>query len=399
MRIVFLTPTAQLGGAEAALCELLRGLGAVRPDWSLHVIAAEDGPLLNQMTALGITHEVLALPPALRSLGEHEQGTSGLWRLGRGSILAIGYMRKLRRRIAALEPSAVHSNGVKMHLLAALVHKFSRRPIPLVWHLHDYVSNRRFTSRALRILGGECTAAIANSKSVAADAATVLRVQRGIEVIYNAVDTEVYRPEGARLDLDASSGLPARPVGVVRVGLLATFAKWKGHEIFLRAAAAISPVKPIRFYIVGGPIYATLGSQWKMEELRRKADALGLGERIGFTGFAEDPASAVRALDVVVHASTSPEPFGLVIIQAMACQRALITSALGGAGELVEPGVDCLTYEAADPVALAASVETLTADADLRARLGAAGRAKTLAKFSSEALAKNAALFYDSLVA
>jgi len=407
VKIVFLTPSAQLGGAEAALYELLHSLRGDRPDWSLHLVAAENGPLLRRVTEAGISHEVLAFPPELRSLGEHEENNNGraarwlvnAWRLARGSISALGYVRKLRRRIAALQATVVHSNGVKMHLLAALARKFSRGGFPLVWHLHDYVSNRRLTSRALGILGSECTVAIANSKSVAADAATVLHVPRGIDVIYNAVDIDVYRPDGDRLDLDACAGLSAPPAGTLRVGLLATFAKWKGHEIFLRAVAAIAPARAIRFYIIGGPIYATLGSQWELDELRETANALGLGDRIGFTGFVDDAAAAIRSLDVVVHASTSPEPFGLVIVQAMACQRALITTGLGGARESVEPGFDCLTYEAPDPVALASAIEMLTADLDLRARLGEAGRAKAVTMFSSDVLAKNAVAFYESLIA
>jgi glycosyltransferase involved in cell wall biosynthesis len=407
VKIVFLTPSAQLGGAEAALYELLHGLRGDGPDWSLHLVAAENGPLLQRMTEAGISHEVLAFPPELRSLGEHEENNNGsaarwlvnAWRLARGSIAALRYVRKLQRRIAALQATVVHSNGVKMHLLAALARKFSRSGFPLVWHLHDYVSNRRLTSRALRILGKECAAAIANSKSVAADAATVLHVRRGIDVIYNAVDTDVYKPDGDLLDLDASAGLSAPPAGTLRVGLLATFAKWKGHEIFLRGVAAIASARAIRFYIIGGPIYATFGSQWEMDALRKKADALGLGDRIGFTGFVEDASAAIRALDVVVHASTSPEPFGMVIIQAMACRRALITTGLGGAREIIDPGIDCLAYEASDPAALASAIETLAANPDLRTRLGSAGRTKAVAMFSSEVLAKNVVAFYESLIA
>ena len=85
-------------------------------------------------------------------------------------------------------------------------------------------------------------------------------------------------------------------------------------------------------------MYDTAGSQHTMEELQALADGLGLGGRVGFTGFLP-PAPAMRALDVVVHASTRPEPFGLVIAEAMACGRAVITSAAGGAAELVDAGV------------------------------------------------------------
>jgi glycosyltransferase involved in cell wall biosynthesis len=76
----------------------------------------------------------------------------------------------------------------------------------------------------------------------------------------------------------------------------------------------------------------------------------------------------------VVHASTDPEPFGLVIAEAMACRRAVVASAGGGAGELIEPGVTALVHEPGDVGALADRIRTLVVDAALRARLAAAAR-------------------------
>src|SRR5207247_439443 len=66
-------------------------------------------------------------------------------------------------------------------------------------------------------------------------------------------------------------------------------------------------------------------------------------DRVGFTGFLDDPASAMRALDIVVHASTQPEPFGLVIAEGMACGRAVIASRSGGSVEFIESGTNALT--------------------------------------------------------
>jgi glycosyltransferase involved in cell wall biosynthesis len=405
VRIVFLTPSAQGGGAEAALCELMHALREARPDWSLHLISAEGGPLLSRIAELTVPCEVLAFPSALRSLGEKRDDANWTlfgWlgytvRLARGAISAIGYRQKLRRRLHELRPTIVHSNGMKMHLLAALAKSPSSLDPVIVWHLHDYLSARRVMSAALRLFARRCDAIVANSHSVALDAAKVMPSSLRIEVIYNAVDIDSFRPNGDRLDLDTLAGLSSPQSGTIRVGLVATFAKWKGHEMFLRAAAAVPAARPIRFYVIGGPIYATSGSQWQIDELRGMAAALHLDSRIGFTGFVAEAASALRALDIVVHASTEPEPFGLVIIQAMACGRALISSAGGGAQELIEPNVDAMTYSATDPAALASMIERLAGDADLRARLGTAGSAKVRTNFSRHALAQNAAPFYASL--
>src|SRR5205085_8086358 len=138
-------------------------------------------------------------------------------------------------------------------------------------------------------------------------------------------------------------GLPRAVPGTLRVGLVATYARWKGQEVFLDAAgrlAAGRPELPVRFYVVGGPVYQTRGSQFSEGELRRLAAQRGLADRVGFVGFREDTAPVYRALDVVVHASTRPEPFGLTVVEAMACGRPVIVSRAGGAAELFTPGYD-----------------------------------------------------------
>jgi glycosyltransferase involved in cell wall biosynthesis len=183
----------------------------------------------------------------------------------------------------------------------------------------------------------------------------------------------------------------------MRVGLVATFARWKGHQVFLQAAASVAGTH--RFYVVGGPIYATGGSQWSLDGLRARAAALGVADRVGFTGFVEDVPSAMRGLDVVVHASTEPEPFGLVILQAMACGRPVIVTAVGGACELIEPGENALAVPAGNSAALVRAIERLAAEPALRARLAKAGRANVEARFSRARLAAEARAFYDGLQA
>jgi glycosyltransferase involved in cell wall biosynthesis len=231
---------------------------------------------------------------------------------------------------------------------------------------------------------------------VAADAARALGPRTPVRTITNAVDLERFAPgPGNGAALDAAAGLPAAPPGTVRVGLVATFARWKGHDIFLEAAARVPRDLPCRFYVVGGPIYRSLGSQYTLEELRSRAEALGLDSRLGFAGYLTNPAQALRALDIVVHASTRPEPFGRVIIEGMACGRAVIAAPIGGATELFEDGLSALSCPPGDPGALAAAVIRLVADADLRHRLGIAGRQAALSGFDRRRLADEWVAAFD----
>jgi glycosyltransferase involved in cell wall biosynthesis len=314
-------------------------------------------------------------------------------RLVKAALDLPPYERRLRDLLAGMRPDVVHTNGFKAHVLAARARALRRG---IVWHMHEYISMRPFTRRLLRHYAGRCSVVVANSESVAADVRSVLGTRAPVRVIYNAVDLERFSPEGPAADLDALAHLEPAPAGTVRVGLIATFSRWKGHDTFLRAIAALPPSSRVRAYIIGGALYDTAGSQYSADELRGLAKAYGLGDRIGFTGFVQESEQVMRALDIVVHASTSPEPFGLVIAEAMACGRALVTSATGGAAELVRSGEDALTHRPGDAAELTTAIEALASDPRARARLGIAARAAAVRRFDARRLAGEFAAVYEA---
>jgi glycosyltransferase involved in cell wall biosynthesis len=218
-----------------------------------------------------------------------------------------------------------------------------------------------------------------------------------VVAVLNAVDLARFAPDGPRADLDALSGLAPPPARVVRVGLIATLAWWKGHAVFLAAIARLPRGLPVRAYVVGGPVYGTRGSQQTLDALRTRAGELGIADRVGFTGFVADSASVMRALDVVVHASTEPEPFGLVIAEAMAAGRPVLVSAAGGAAELVRDGATALTYVPGDVAALAACLERVVGDEALRDRLGREAHAEASRRFSRTRMAHELADVYRAI--
>lgn len=397
--MVYLSASAALGGAERALLDLVASLRAAEPGWRLTVVAAEAGPLLERARSLGADARALPFPPALAGLGDAGAGPDGRGlRMGivRAAPASALYLARLRRLLRALAPDVVHTNGFKMHLLGAWA---APGGMPVVWHLHDFVSTRRAMAGLLRRAAGRAAGAVAVSRAVAADAAAVFGPVVPIRTVYNAVDLQRFRPGGAAMDLDAAAGMAPARAGTVRVGLVATLGRWKGHAVFLRAVAALPGEVPVRAYVVGGGIYRTAGSEVDVDALRRMAAELGMADRVGFTGFVDDPADAMRALDVVVHASTQPEPFGLVIAEAMACGRAVVVSAAGGAGEIVAPGHDALAVDPGDAEGLSRAIHRLVADPVLRARLARAGRETALRRFDRTRLAAEVAPVYRSVVA
>jgi glycosyltransferase involved in cell wall biosynthesis len=393
VRIVYLNPCGTLGGAETSLRELLASVRAAEPSWDLWLVLGEDGPLAEIARGLGVQVVVKPLPPSLAKVGDAGR-LSTLGSLAKAAVAAAGYARTLAPLVRELQPDIVHTNGFKMHLLGAWTRPAGAR---LIWHIHDYVSSRRLMRRLLARARKPCSTAIVNSKSVARD---LERVLPGVPVvpIYNAIDLGRFSPAGERLDLDAAAGLAPAPADTVRVGLVATFARWKGHRVFLEALAKLPPAVHVRGYVIGGPIYQTDGSQWSLDELRIEAARLGLEGRVGFTGFIPDTSAAMRALDIVVHASTQPEPFGMVIIEAMACGRAVIASDAGGACEIFTDVEDALGHPPGDSDALSAQILRLARDSALRQRLGERGRATAERHYHGKRLARELVALYRNVV-
>jgi glycosyltransferase involved in cell wall biosynthesis len=392
VRLACLTTSAACGGAETSLLTLLGELRRLEPAWEIVVIVPSRGPVIDRCRRIGVSVSIVPYPAALRRLGESgmgldDQSRADRWRhiapTIRAAALLPAYLLRLRRTFDMLDTTIVHSNGLKAHVLSALAKPANVR---LVWHLHDYLQARPLTRAVLRRLVLRADAIVSNSESVRRDAASALGGRSGVRRVYNAVDLEAFRPDGPALDLAARAALPG-DAGFVRVGLVGTFARWKGHEVFIDAIARMQSRASVRAYIIGDAVYDTSGSQWSRGELQARVGAAGLNGTIGFTGHIDEVPDALRSLDIVVHASTRPEPFGMVIAEAMAAGRAIVASSAGGAGELFEDGVSGLGHAPGDASQLAARLDALAGDAAWRSRLGAAARAAACERFAPRRMA------------
>jgi glycosyltransferase involved in cell wall biosynthesis len=407
--ITYLSPVGVLGGGERVLLTSIRGARALLPNARLSVVMFADGPLGAEAERLGATVTVVPLPAPLAGLGDtrllgHGQDPVGLARFGwtalRKTPTAVEFVRRLRAALRRLAPDLIHSNGLKAHALATLARP---RGVPVLWHLHDFLTPRPVMARLLRRLSNGAAGGIAVSDAVLRDARSVLPGLK-IALVENAVDTDHFAPAAGDRDaaaLDRLAVLPPAGHEVVRAGLVATYAHWKGNEVFLDALARLT-TEPgdararVRGYVVGGPIYTTSGSQFTREGLEHYAAERGLAGRVGFIPFQPDPRDAYRMLDVVVHASTRPEPFGLTIAEAMSCGKPTVVAAAGGAAELFTPGHDGLAHMPGDAAGLADAIARLAADAALRARLGANARQTAVARFGLERYSREITAVYAS---
>jgi glycosyltransferase involved in cell wall biosynthesis len=168
----------------------------------------------------------------------------------------------------------------------------------------------------------------------------------------------------------------------VAVALFGRVVPWKGQLQFARAMAKAMQADPrIRAVLVGD---GGDGGAAHLEAVRAEVRASGLEARWTFAGYRADVEACYAAADVVVHASITPEPFGMVVPEAMAAGRPVIAADAGGPAEVVEHGVHGLRVPPGDVDALADAVLALAGDPALRAAMGELGRAHARTRFRVE---------------
>ena len=201
-------------------------------------------------------------------------------------------------------------------------------------------------------------------------------------VIHNAVNIEQFYPRESSFS------------GRVRVGMIANLLPIKGHADFLEMAAAlIKRGLHAEFLIIGGDIH---GSGYGRHLMHRSKE-LGLEECVQFLGHCSNVAKLVNSLDVVVCPS-HVEPFGLSLIEGMACAKPIVATRVGGIPEVVDDGVTGLLVAARASEQLADAVELLADDASMRHAMGNAGRDRVLQKFTPECVLNNTSEIYKKLM-
>jgi glycosyltransferase involved in cell wall biosynthesis len=142
----------------------------------------------------------------------------------------------------------------------------------------------------------------------------------------------------------------------------------KGTEALLRALPLLPPSASLAMYGRGGDD--------ERARLERLAAALGVADRVTFGSLDRDELVAqYTAADVLVFPSEWEEPFGLVPLEAMACGTPVVATGVGGSGEFLVDGYNCVLFPAGQPEALAAAVRRLQGDPALRRRVVAGGQA------------------------
>lgn len=351
LRVLMVSRATGLWGAERRILSLApllheRGLTCI-------LAALPETPLARAWIDAGFSFRPLRLLPntGLRRPDGRRPGVVSL-------AHDVGVTLSSARRIARLarDSDLMWSNSLGAHLEVALAARLARRPAVL--HLHDIVApglGRKVLAAAVLMAGH----AIALTEAVAACAGP--RARRNIAVVHNGVDPSAFAPGPPDPAVTAELG---GSHGRRLIGIVGRVDPEKGIETVVRAVARLPARLDARLVVVG----TTFTGGRSYEQALRSEAAQLLGDRVRFLPPRDDVPQVMRSLDVLVNASPA-EPFGRTVIEAQACGTPVVATRGGGIPEFVTDGVTGLLVPPGDPAAMAAALERVLTDSELRRRL------------------------------
>lgn len=355
--ILYLNAIGEISGAERSLLAMLDAGDPAR--WRA-AVAAPEGALLDAVRARGVAATAVALR-ALRRPASLPEAWSA-W-----SALSAGW-RETACATAAINPDMLHANTTP-----AMLYALRLREVPIVWHVRDLAPlggwARRLYRRAVRV---------AVISRAVRDAVLPLADDGGakIALLPPAVDTMHFHPVDDKTALRAALELPVdRPL----IGMLAQFVPWKRHHLLLDALAAIAD-RPWHAVLAGADLH---GDRDYLDGLRARLSASPLAGRVTLLPWQPDPAPLLAALDLLALTSDH-EPFGRVLIEAMACAVPPVAIDDAGPREIITPGVTGL-LAAGTVTAIGEAIVALLDDPARRAAMGHAARAQVEARYSLQA--------------
>jgi glycosyltransferase involved in cell wall biosynthesis len=361
-RVLLLSNTGMIvGGGEVSLLQLLRDLDRGR--WPVTVGCPEEGAVAARARSQGVP--VLIVPmPTVRG--------SGLLRLP-------SLVTRLAGRIREGQFGLIHANGSRCMLYGGLAGR--RAGVPVLWHVR-IDSKDPWLDPLLERLADRI---VANSAATAARFGG--RAAGRVTVVPNGVDLAAFRPGLGGARVRGELGIPPEARLVGTVGRLHPV---KGHDLFLRAAAEVATAFPTAHFLL-------VGGGEAEGELKALAAQLGLDPRVHFAGHREDIPEILPALDCFVLASRE-EPFGRVLVEAMAAGLPVVAARVGGVPEIVLEGTTGLLVPPGDPAPLAAAIRQILADPARARAMGLAGRTRAEREYDAALHARRVEALYADLV-
>lgn len=376
-----------LYGAEKVLLELLSRLDRSR--FNPIVVLPTDTRHINRLSPelarlnieccfipLGVLRRKYFKPQRLPRFGI--EVLAGVWQL----------VKLIRQRKIAL----VHTNTNTV-LSSALAARLTG--VPHVWSIHELMVEPASVRNVLHYLIPRLSTRVVTVSKAVRDhmLKDAPKFQDRFAFVQGGIDVEPFLNATGRQRVRAEWGVRDEEV---LIGMAGRVTRWKGQSVFIQAARIIAQRHPqVKFVAVGG-VFDT--EKFYMERFQQEVREAGLADQFIINDFRSDMPDVFAAYDIFVLPSTLPEPFGLVVIEAMAAGKPVVATAPGGPSETVAEGETGYLVPPSDPQAIAEALEKFLANPQDRASAGAAGRSRACKFFSLPRYVKEFEDLYASLI-
>lgn len=419
LRVLFIDHTAMMGGGEVALLNLVSYLDRTR--FVPVVLLLQDGPLHASLIEHGIeTH----LHPVASSILSARKDTLGLKTLLqiRDVFQAFIAVRGIARKIRTLNVEIVHTNSLKADLIGGLAARFCGKVV--IWHVRDRIDSDYLPGAV--VLAFRLFAKIVPDWVIANSGATLNTLRRrsassaaipsGFVLAPNSDGAfaawgndkigsraGAYIVHDGTLMPETAGGMPPAKNPEMRleqggpiIALVGRITRWKGQHVFLQAACWVHRRIPeARFQIVGAALFDEKDYE---AEIHALAEKLGVEKYVEFAGFRTNIPQYMSTIDLLVHASITGEPFGQVLIEAMAAGKPVVATNGGGVPEIVIHGETGLLVPMNDAAAMADAICNLLADPATASRMGEKGRKRVLEQFTIAHTVEKVQRVYEKLL-
>jgi glycosyltransferase involved in cell wall biosynthesis len=361
-----------VGGSLTGLYHLIRGLDRGRFEPAMLLYEPKEIEADLKALAVRVHHVHRRRIPKEHALLQYEgyrraKGFGGvrlLLGLGRQALRLAAEELPAAAHIASVirreKPDVVHlGNGVRANFDGVLACWLTRTPC--VCHVKGF---EKYSARE-RWVAPHIDALVCMTKALQEHCARHGVRGRRTQVVYDALDETAFAPRGdprtVRAELGIANGAPC-------LGVVGNIQEWKGQAVLVEAMArVVAAVPQARGLIIGGVHRA--GAAYH-QQLQSRIRDLHLERCLSITGFRGDIADVMNALDIVVHTSVRPEPFGRVILEGMLLGKAVVATAAGGVPELIRDGETGFLVPPDDAPRLAERLIPLLQDPTLRQRVG-----------------------------
>jgi len=366
LKVIHLVEDLKIGGAERVIADIAEGLDRKRFDASVWCVT-RGGETADELLEKGIEVHILGISSYRNPLN----------------------VFRLTRLLRKSKPEIVHTHGYFASVIGRLAAKNAHIPV-IAAHVHstywEYKKRHLLIEKKLSRFTHKiicCSQAVENfvkNFEKIKDDKTI--------VIYNGVDEERFSPLKATTSIRAELGIDEE---FSVVGTVSSLAPHKGHEYLIQAASLVLDAFPsAKFLIVGeGPL---------RKKLEDQAKKLNIHPAVIFTGARKDIPEMLSLIDVFVLPSFSREGLGIAIIEAMAAEKPVVATDIGGIPEAVQGGETGLLVPPGNPDALARAIIELLQNPEKAKEMGKSGRARFKKKFTKKKMLSEIENVYHSLI-